>query len=71
MVINMYIVDRIEDNFVILEYDGKIIEVEKCKLPDVKENDILYLQNGCYVIDIEKTENSKENIRSRFNRLKG
>ena len=67
----MYIVDRIEGNFVILEFGDKIIEVEKEKLPDVKEKDVLYLDNGKYIKDEEKTEKIKKDIRNRFNRLKG
>ena len=67
----MYIVDRIEGNFVILEFGDKIIEVEKEKLLDVKEKDVLYLDNGKYIKDIEKCENIKKDVRNRFNRLKG
>ena len=67
----MYIVDRIEDNYVILECDGKIFEVEKSKIPNVNEKDILYLNNGKYTKDIEKTEKIKKDIRNRFNKLKG
>lgn len=67
----MYIVDRIEGNYIILEYDGKILEIEKDKLPKVNENDILYLENGKFVKSIEKTKEVKKDIRDRFNRLKG
>jgi len=71
MVINMYVVDRIEGNYVILECDGKILEIEKDKLPNVKENDILVLENGIFIKNIEKTNKVKKDIRDRFNRLKG
>ena len=67
----MYVVDRIEGNYVILEHDGSILEIEKDKLPNVKENDILYLKNGEYVKRIEKTNEIKKEIRNRFNKLKG
>lgn len=67
----MYVVDRIEGNYVILEHDGSILEIEKDKLPNVKENDILYLKNGKYIKDIEKTNEIKKEIRNRFNKLKG
>ena len=71
MVINMYIVDRIEGNYVILECDGKLIEIKKDKLPNVLEKDVLYLEDGKYIKDEEKTEKIKKDIRNRFNRLKG
>lgn len=71
MVINMFIVDRIEGNFAILECNGKIIEVEKDKLPNVSEQDILYFEDGKYIKDEEKTEKIKNDVRNRFNRLKG
>jgi len=67
----MYIVDRIEGNFVILECNGELIEVKKDKLPNVLEKDILYLENGIYKKDIDKIEKNTKDIRSRFNRLKG
>jgi len=67
----MYVVDRIEGNYVILECDGKILEIEKDKLPNVKENDILVLENGIFIKNIEKTNKVKKDIRDRFNRLKG
>ena len=67
----MYVVDRIEGNYVILEHDGSILEIEKDKLPKVNENDILYLKNGKYIKDIEKTNEIKKEIRNRFNKLKG
>ena len=66
----MYIVDRIEGNYVILECNGKIFEIEKDKLPDVKEKDILYFENGNYIKDREKTEMIKKDVRNRFNKLK-
>lgn len=67
----MYVVDRIEDNFVLLEHNGSILEIEKDKLPNVLEKDILYLKNGEYIKDIKKTEKIKKNVRNRFNKLKG
>ena len=66
----MYIVDRVEENYVILEHTGKIIELKKNKLPNVLENDILYLKNGSYIKDNNKTIEVKKNTKERFNRLK-
>ena len=56
MVISMYIVDRIEDNFVILEYNGKFLEIEKNNLMNVEEKDILYFVNNKFVKDNKMTE---------------
>jgi len=67
----MYIVDRIEGKFVILEYNGSFIEIEKNKLPDVSENDILYFKDNEYIKHDEKRDKIKRDIRSRFERLKG
>ena len=70
MVINMFVVDRVEDNYVILEHNKKFIEVEKDKLPDVKEHDVLYFVNNKYIKDNKKRERIKRDIRDRFNKLK-
>lgn len=69
----MYTVDRIEGNIVILENrnNNKIIEVELNKLPkSIKEGDILTRSNNEYIIEKNKTNSTKNNIRNRFNKLK-
>lgn len=70
---DMYTVDRIEDNIVVLENrkSGKIEDLEKELFPsNIKEGDIVFLENGKYVIDEAKTREVKNNIRDRFNKLK-
>ena len=71
MVNNMYIVDRIEEDIVVLEYEGRIIELDKGVLPDgIKDGDVLINNGEEYIIDIMKTKDKKDNIRNMFDRLK-
>ena len=68
----MFIVDRIEGNYVILENsEGKIIEVLKDELPDLHENDVLYFKDNKYIKDDKKRDKIKEDIKVRFNKLRG
>lgn len=69
----MYTVDRIEDDIVILENrnNNTIIEVDIQEFDfDINEGDILDYIDNKYIKNIEKTENKKKDIRSRFDRLK-
>ena len=71
MVNDMYIVDRIEEDIVVLEYEGRIIELDKGVLPDgIKDGDVLINNGEEYIIDIMKTKDKKDNIRNMFDRLK-
>lgn len=69
----MYTVDRIENNIIILE-DRTTKEMFKEKkeiLPNnIKEGDIIDYIDNKYILNSEKTENIKENIRNRFDKLK-
>ena len=59
------IVDRIEGDFVIVEYDnGKITELPKDLFENVKEGDIVNLD-----IDEEETQKRKENIQTLMDDL--
>ena len=71
MVINMYTVEKIEENIIVLENRNtkELIEIEKERINDVKEKDIVLLKNGEYLIDKKETERIKKDIRNRFNRL--
>lgn len=69
----MYTVDRIENDYVVLEnrnnldmIDVKITEFNY----DVSEGDIVLYKDGKYIKDEEETNRIKNNIRSRFNKLK-
>lgn len=69
----MYTVDRIEDDIVILENRNNniMIEVDIQEFDfDINEGDILDYIDNKYIKNIEKTENKKKDIRSRFDRLK-
>lgn len=69
----MYTVDRIEDDIVILENrnNNTMIEVDIQEFDfDINEGDILDYIDNKYLKNIEKTENKKKDIRSRFDRLK-
>lgn len=69
----MYIVDRIEENLVILESRTirRMEEIKIDKFPkNIKEGDIVDYTDNKYIINKEKTIETKNNIRNRFNRLK-
>lgn len=60
-----YVVDRIENNMVLLELpDGSCVDVSKKLLPDVKEGDIVNI-----TVDSQKAEKRKEELKKRANRL--
>lgn len=59
------IVDRIEDNVIVLELDnGMCVDVPKKLLPDAKEGDVVKI-----AVDSELTEKRKEKLKARANRL--
>ena len=59
-----YIIDRIEEKYVVIEgLEGKIFNVEKKYIDDdAKEGDILYKRDNFYYIDNEATKLRKEEI---------
>ena len=67
-----YAVDRIENNFAILENiqtkEKKTIEL--VLLPIVKEKDILIFEEGRYKLDSKEKENRVEIIKEKLARLK-
>ena len=69
----MFTVDRIIDNIIILENRDtrEMIEVDKSLFNDcIKEGDIVDFLDDKYVINVEKTNIVKENIRDLFESLK-
>ena len=68
----MYTIDRIEDGKVILEdretKEMIILDIDNFPL-NIKEGDIIDKVNDEYVINIEKTERIRNNIRDKFNSL--
>ena len=73
--INLYTVDKIENDVVVLEdrntKEIKYIDINECD-KDIKENVILDydVDNKMYIINKEETIKIKFNIRNRFNKLK-
>ena len=68
-----YSVDRIENNIAILEnLDTKeLIEVEVTILPqNIKESNILIYENNQYLLDKDTEQQRKNDLLSRFNKLK-
>lgn len=61
----MFIVDRIEDESIVLEsYDGEIIVVDKRNLESMpKEGDILIEENKSFIISKEETDKRREKIK--------
>ncbi len=70
--IEEFSVDRFEGDIAVLENrkTGKIEEIEKNKLPNgIKEGDILQKIKGKYNIDKVKTQEVKNNIKDKMNKI--
>ncbi|MBN1072415.1 DUF3006 domain-containing protein [Clostridium botulinum] len=61
---NKYIVDRIEENHVILEsFNGDMIDIMRSKTKgDIKDGDILIKSGDIFIIDVEETLKRKQAI---------
>ncbi len=59
-----YIVDRIEENHVILEsFNGDMIDIMRSKTKgDIKDGDILIKNGDIFIIDVEETLKRKQAI---------
>lgn len=72
----MYIVDRFEECYAVLEYTDKYGEISIIKTAkdtlssDVKEGDVVYIENGIYYTDKLATEKRRNKIRDRLNNVK-
>ena len=52
-----YIIDRIEGDFAVVEYDGKMQNIKLDILPkEVKAGDMLINSNGSFVIDKQENQ---------------
>lgn len=71
MIENEYVVDRIENNYIVLEdKDLNFINIKKEEvLEDVREGDILIKVNNKYIIDYNKTKNRKDYINKKIKNL--
>ena len=68
-----YVVDRIENNIIILENlkDKSILEIPKDKINFlVKDGDVLYYDNNKFRLDLEKKKKRIELIKEKFNKIK-
>ncbi len=65
-----YIIDRFEENFVVLEKEkGGTIDVEKSLLPGAKKGDIVIEKGGKYFIDEKLTNERRESMMEKIRRL--
>ena len=60
----IYIVDRIEENYIVLEDNkGNIININKDEISEnINESDVLIKIDNKYTVDKDKTNFRKENI---------
>lgn len=68
-----YVVDRIENNIIILENlkDKSILEIPKDKINFlIKDGDVLYYDNNKFRLDLETKKKRIELIREKFNKVK-
>ena len=68
----MYVVDRIEDNIVVLEdrEHKMILQVErKCFPPDIEEGSVLDYVNGEYVFDYDLEAEFRRRVQNKFDEL--
>lgn len=68
-----YIVDRIEENIVVLEDEktGEMLEVSKSDIKvDINTGDLLKFENDSYTVDTEGTLKRKKRIKNKFELLK-
>ena len=65
-----YIVDRFEEDFVVLEKEtGGSINIKRELLPEAKRGDVLTEENGAFVIDEQETLERKRRISEKMNKL--
>ncbi len=65
-----YIVDRFEEDFVVLEKEtGGSINIKRELLPEAKRGDVLTEENGAFIIDEQETLERKRRISEKMNKL--
>ena len=68
-----YVVDRIENNIIILENlkDKGILEIPRDKINFlIKDGDVLYYDNNKFRLDLETKKKRIELIKEKFNKVK-
>ena len=67
-----YIVDRFEEDFVVLEKkSGESFDVKKTLLPDAKPGDVVFERDGVFFVDREATLERKAVISEKHRKLFG
>lgn len=68
---SMYAVDRIEDGFAVVEFEGSFLKMDLDKLPDnIREGSILRKDDGGkFFIDETETKNRKSLLAQKQNAL--
>jgi hypothetical protein len=57
------VIDRFEDNYAVVEVEGKIINLPKGDIPcEAKEGDIVIIEDGKVSIDRSETVDAKKQI---------
>jgi translation initiation factor 6 (eIF-6) len=66
-----YIIDRFEGDLAVCEAeDGKMVEIEKSKLPENAEvGDVIILENGHFLVNKEETDKRRKEIEDLMNEL--
>lgn len=65
-----YIVDRIEENLVILQNKtGENKEIPISELPEANEGDVVAFENGKFTFDKEETDMRKKIIAEKLSKL--
>lgn len=67
----MYIVDRFEENFAVLEGEGGVMcNISQNRLPaGVKQGDVLFEKNGAFRVDTAATQKRREAIQKQLKQL--
>ena len=67
-----YIIDRIENDIAVIEYNDKTFEIPKSNLPTgAKEGHVLIKNGESYTIDWDLTKKRHNNIKNRLEKLLG
>ena len=70
IIMEKYIVDRFEEDFIVLEKEtGGSIDIKRELLPDAERGDVLIEENGVFLIDEQETLERKKRISEKMNKL--
>ena len=65
-----YIVDRFEEEYLVLEKEtGETIDIPKEEIPDAQKGDVVIFKNGKYTVDREETVARKKIIAEKLRKL--